>query len=221
MKKHMKRLAAPKTWVIARKTSKFIARPLPGGHKTELSMPLNIIIRDVLHHGETAREAKSIIKNKTILVDGKRVNEERFSVGIMDTLKIQETGEIYRMLINTKGKLALKSISDEDGSQKVCRINRKSTIKGGKTSLGLHDGRTIIADSKEAYAPGDSILLKVPEQKMLAHFKLEKKSIVYLIGGRHKGLSGTVEDISGQKLAVKIGEDVLETLKKFAFVIGK
>ncbi len=219
MKKHLKRLAAPKTWAIPRKESKFIKRPLPGGHKMELSMPLAIIFRDVLKHAGTAREARSIIKNKIVLVDGKQVKEEKRQVGIMDVLKIPETNETYRMLINTKGKLVLKSIDSSEENVKICRINRKKTIKGGKTQLGLHDGRTIISEG--TFNTGDSLLIKLPGQEIASHFSMEKKSQAYLIGGKHRGALGTIEDVGTQRLAVKIGDEVVETLKKFAFIIGK
>ncbi len=219
MKKHLKRIAAPKTWAIPRKQSKFIARPLPGGHRMELAMPLGTIIRDILKHAETAREARSIIKNKTVLVDGKQVKEEKRQVGVMDVLKIPETNETYRMLINTKGKLALMSIDSSEENVKVCRINQKKTIKGGKTQLCLHDGRTIISDG--TFKTGDSLLIKLPGQEIASHFGMEKKAYAYLIGGKHKGSLGTIEDVGEQRLAVKIGDEVVETLKKFAFVIGK
>ena len=121
MKKHLKRLAAAKTWPIMRKTSKFITRPRPGGHSHEMSMPLNVVIRDMLKYCETAKEAKAIVKNKTLLIDGKRTTDERRPLGIMDTLSIPETKEAYRMLVNTKGKLYLKAITQEKSSLKNFR----------------------------------------------------------------------------------------------------
>ncbi len=220
MKKHLKRLAAAKTWPIMRKTSKFITRPRPGGHSHEMSMPLNIVIRDMLKYCETAKEAKSIVKNKTLLIDGKRTTDERRPLGVMDTLSIPETKEAYRMLVNTKGKLYLKAIAQEKSFSKVCRINQKSIISKGMTQLGMHDGRTIrVKDGN--YKTGDSLLLNLPDQKVQEHLSLDKKSTVYLTGGKHTGSIGTVEDVKKNSLALKIGEDVVETLKKFAVVVGK
>ncbi|MBI2133263.1 30S ribosomal protein S4e [Candidatus Woesearchaeota archaeon] len=219
MKKHLKRLAAPKSWAIARKGLKFLTRPAPGGHSMEASMPLSVIFRDLLKHAVTARESMTIIKNKTILIDGKQTKEPRRQVGLMDVLKIPETNETYRMIINRKGKLELKTIPAEEENLKVCRINSKSTISKGKIQLGLHDGRTIISDAK--YNTGDSLLLKLPGQEIAGSFPLEKNTIVFLSGGKHKGSTGTIEEIRKQLLVVRIGDETVETLKKFAFAIGK
>ncbi len=225
MKKHMKRLAAPKSWPVARKTSKFIIRPLPARSK-EMAMPANLIIRDILKHASTAQESNRIIRNNTVLIDGKKISEPRHPVGIMDTFTISEIGENYRMLLNKKGKLTLKPVSNDEAKLKVCRINRKTTLKKGRLQLGLHDGRTIIAADKGAdksggYRTGDSLLLKLPEQEIKSHIKLEKKATVYLLGGKHTGSLGTVEDIKDNKLTIKIGGHTVETLKKFAIAIGK
>lgn len=225
MKKHMKRLAAPKTWPIERKKSKFVTRPSAARSK-ELAMPANMILRDIIKRASTAREANKIVKNNTILIDGKRVSEPRHPVGIMDTFTIGETGESYRMLLDKKGKLTLKPISGDDAKLKVCRINRKTTIKKGRLQLGLHDGRTIIAAEKGAeksggYRTGDSLLLKLPEQEIKSHIKLEKKTAVFLLGGKHTGSVGMVEDVKDNKITVKIGDQTVETLKKFALAIGK
>jgi len=53
------------------------------------------------------------------------------------------------------------------------------------------------------------------------HIKLEKGSTIFLIGGKHLGETGTIEDITGNKIIYKIkSNEVFETLKKYAFVIG-
>ncbi|MBI3034523.1 30S ribosomal protein S4e [Candidatus Woesearchaeota archaeon] len=221
MKKHMKRLAAPKSWRVARKTAKFVTRPLPGSHKKERGMPLNIIIRDILKMAGTAKEAKAIIKGREMFVDGKRVKEEKYLVGLMDTLSIPETGDSYRMVIDARGKLSLIRIPAAESGLKICRIDRKTTIKNGVIQVGLHDGRVMLAEKKDAYRTGDSILMKLPGQEMVESIPLEKKSLVYLVGGKHTGSVGMVEDIRGKTLAIKIGGEVVETMRKFAFAIGK
>lgn len=216
----MKRLAAPKAWPVERKKSKFITRPSAARGK-ELAMPANMILRDIIKQASTAREANKIVRNNTVMVDGKRISETRRPVGLMDTFAIGETGESYRMLLDKKGKLALKPISGDEAKLKVCRINRKTTLKKGRIQLGLHDGRTLIAAGNGNYRTGDSLLLKLPEQEIKSHIKLEKKATVYLLGGKHTGFVGMVEDIKDNKLTVKIGGQTVETMKKFAIAIGK
>jgi len=42
-----------------------------------------------------------------------------------------------------------------------------------------------------------------------------------LIGGTHIGENGIIKDIKGKKLVYKRNKEEFETLKKYAFVIGK
>ena len=42
-KEHLKRVAAPRTWPITRKTSKWVAKPSPGPHSQEHGMPLVVV----------------------------------------------------------------------------------------------------------------------------------------------------------------------------------
>ncbi len=217
MKNHMKRLAAPRTWAVPRKTAKFTTRPMPGAHSSEFSVPIVTILRDMLKLGETAREAKMMVKNKNILVDGKRVVEAKHSVGVMDTMTIKETNQHFRMLVDSKGKLFLKPIPAQEALVKVSKIRKKTTIREGKNQLGTHDGRTILSEKGNT---GDSLLIGLPGQEVKQHLKLEKKALVFLTGGKHIGAIGIIEDVQTEKLSVKIGKDVVETLKKFAIVIG-
>jgi len=48
MGKHQKRIAAPRSWRIGRKTAYWTVKPRPGPHPGDRSMPLLLIIRDML-----------------------------------------------------------------------------------------------------------------------------------------------------------------------------
>ncbi|MGB1660494.1 MAG: 30S ribosomal protein S4e, partial [Candidatus Poseidoniaceae archaeon] len=67
------------------------------------------------------------------------------------------------------GRLQYRRISAKEAAWKVCRIEGKTTIKGGRTQLNLHDGRNLLVDdpSKDAYATGDSLKMNLPDQKIL------------------------------------------------------
>ena len=95
----------------------------------------------------------------------------------------------------------------------------KHTIKEGKTQLTLSDGRNILVDNK--YEVGDSILIELPKQTIKEHFKLEKGNTAILNGGRHTGTIAIVDEIQGNRIWLKEGEKRIETLVKFAYVIGK
>ncbi|MEK9695427.1 MAG: hypothetical protein VW270_06650, partial [Candidatus Poseidoniales archaeon] len=70
---------------------------------------------------------------------------------------------------------------------KVCRIEGKTTVKGGKTQLNLHDGRNILVDNASEYKTGDSLKLGLPDQNIIQHIKFGEGTRCYLIGGVHVG----------------------------------
>ncbi len=219
MKQHLKRLATPRTWPVARKTSRFIARPLPGSHRFGMSMPLAVILRDVLGRASSAREARLIVRNKNVLVDNRPITESRFQVGLMDTLSLPDTGEYYRMIVNLRGQLALVPIPAEEASLKVCSVVRKTVVAGGSIQASLHDGRVVPSGS--AYSIGDSLLIRLPTQEIISHLKLEKGAMAYMAGGRHIGRMGVVEDFSGARLVISVEGESVQTLKRFAIVVGR
>lgn len=220
VKNHLKRLAVPKSWPIKRKGATFIVKPNPGAHPSKLGMPLGIFIRDILGYAKTMREIKKILQKMNILVDGVIRREHRFIVGLMDVIGIPELKKYYRVILDKKGKISLIEIEKEDGSIKPCRIIGKSKVKG-KTQLNLFDGRNILSD-KDDYKVNDTVIISLPSQEIKKHIKFDKNILVFLVGGKHVGEIGLVEDILADKIRYKSKKgDVFETLKGYAFAIGK
>ena len=60
-RKHLKRYKAPENWPIHPKEYKWTVKTNPGPHPLDGSIPLLIIVRDILKVADTAREAKIII----------------------------------------------------------------------------------------------------------------------------------------------------------------
>jgi small subunit ribosomal protein S4e len=71
--KHLSRLAAPKTWPIERKRSKWVAKPVPGTHSIMFSMPLQVCLTDILKLAKNKNEVKRILQQGFVLVDGKEI----------------------------------------------------------------------------------------------------------------------------------------------------
>ena len=86
------------------------------------------------------------------------------------------------------------TLEKENIDFKLCRIEDKTTIKGGKTQLNLHDGRNFITDGE--YKTGDVLVLNVPEQEIKDHIKFESGTIGLITGGKHIGEKGTVKEIN-------------------------
>ena len=222
MKKHIKRMAAPKSWAVPRKTSHWVTKPRSGPHGFHDSMPLLAVVRDMLKLCDNSREARFIIGSRGVFVDGKVVTDYKYPVGIMDVVTIQKTKQSYRMLIDYKAKLQLAPIDEAEKGWKLARIDDKSTVKKGKVQLNLHDGRCMLLP-KDQYKTGDVLKIELPTQKVLKAFKLEKGNIALLIGGSHPGSVQTIENYvvrRGSSPNIVTFKEGFGTVKENVFVVG-
>lgn len=218
-KDHLKRLATPKTWNIKKKGTNFITKPVPGPHNLEKGISLSILLKEILNYANTTREVKKILNTNEIKIDGQRRKDFRFPVGIFDTIEFTNINECFRVILNRKGKLDLIKIKKEEVLLKPCKIIGKKMVRG-ELQLNLFDGKNVLYDNN-ASKVGDSLLLLLPEQKISKHLKLDKKSTIFLTGGKHIGEIGNVEDIIGNKIIYKNNKgDLIETSKDYAFVVG-
>ena len=220
MSGHLKRYAAPKSWFLLRKMYKWVTRPAPGPHPLMQAVPIALLLKK-LGLARTKREIKKILNAGFVLVDGRRIANPHFPVGFMDVLEIKQAAQTLRVVIDRKGKLQLLTIPTEEAGKKVCKITGKTTVKKGKTQLNLFDGRNLLID-KNGLAVGDSVLITIPKMKIIEPLKLEKGFTIYLVGGKHIGDIGVVAEIKGNTIWYQNEKKRrLETLKKFAFVVGK
>jgi len=226
MSKHLKRITMPTTWPMSRKSSKFVTKPNPGAHSLKYGLALNSILREILGYAENAREIKHILNAGFITVDGKKRADLKFSVGLMDVLKNEKSGEIYRILLNKKAKLCLVAIPNAESSIKPAKIVKKTMIKGKKIQITFHDGRNVITDNKD-YNVGDTVMISLPGGELKEHFKLDKGAYALITNGKHSGEYGVIKDIVGKesiektKITFKTKEGEFETLTEYAFVLGK
>jgi len=225
-RKHLKRYKSPEHWPIHPKEFTWTVKPSPGPHSIKGSLPLLIIVRDILQVADNAREAKIIINNGEVLVDGRIRKDYKFPVGFMDVVQLPKSGKTYRVLPDERGRLILHPIEKENTEFKLCRIEDKTTIKGGKIQLNLHDGRNHLAEGD--YKPGDVVVLQVPEQEINDHIVFENGAIGLVTGGKHIGEKGKVKDInitrSSMLNTVIIETDdgnTFQTIKEYFFVLGK
>jgi small subunit ribosomal protein S4e len=188
-----------------------------------MSVPLLIMVRDMLRYCDTAREGRKIIGKRNILIDGRIVTNYKMPVGFMDVLTIPKANENFRALLDSRGKIRPIKISKDRAKWKLVRIENISTIKGGKTQLNLHDGRNILTD-KGKNKPGDVLKIELPSQKILDSYALEKGNVAMIIGGKHSGQIGTIENyrvIRSPKPNVVEFKEGFSTVKDHVFVVGK
>jgi small subunit ribosomal protein S4e len=196
----MKRLTAPRSWPIKRKAHLWITKPSPGAHALEDSVPVTVVVRDLLKICNTAAEVKTILSNRDMLVDGKIVNDSRKGIGLMDVISFPKANSHYRMVVNVRGKLTLVAIPEEKSSWKLCRIDNKTIVPGGKTQLNLHDGRNILVE-KDEYKTGDVLKIEVPTQKILGAYKMEQGSMALITSGSSVGRAEVIDEIIVRRLS--------------------
>jgi small subunit ribosomal protein S4e len=181
---HLKRLTAPKTWNIARKTTKFISTISPGPHTKEKAVPVVVLLRDMLGIVETAKECRHILHEGLLLVNNKKPKKPDFPVGLMDIIELPLAKKVYKMTINKKGKLAVEEI--KEAKIRLCRVEGKTKITGGKTQLNLYGGMNAIID-KDDYKIGDVVKFDLATGKIKGNIVLSKDVSALIIGGSHVG----------------------------------
>ena len=217
---HMKRLTMPRSWPLPRKSSVWIQKPNPCGHPLDLCMPMGVILRDVLGVAQNRREAKKILHSKLVKVDGAVETDIGRGVGLMDVLTVGDIS--YKCVLDTNGKLRYRMIPAKEASTKICRVMGKTTIKGARTQVHLHDGRNLLFNENPEYKTGDSLVISLPDQEIKSHHKFEEGSIAYLTGGNHIGELATVrgQDIKRSSKANEVQFDDFGTISDYVFIIS-
>jgi len=222
MSKHMKRLVAPKSWGITRKTNTWVAKPRAGPHPVEASVPLLVVLRDMLELCDNAREATHILSTRGVLVDGRIITDSKFPIGFMDVVTISKTGNNYRMCLDIHGRLRLTAITPEEAKVKLARIENKVVLPKGKFQINLHDGRNIILP-KNQYKTGDVLKIELPTQKILKQIPLKEGSLAILIAGSHPGSLVTVQSFEikrGSSQNIVGFKEGFATVWDHVFVVG-
>ncbi len=218
MKRHLKRHHAPKTWPILRKEAVFITRPYPSGHGFALSVPLSVVLRDMLGICQTAAEGKRLMQHEEVLIDGKPQKDVKANLGLFDVLSFPKDGTSRRLSLDDQGRLALVDIPNSEDKCKPCRIVKKTLVKG-KMQLGLHDGRTLFHDGP--CKVGDSLIVEIPSGKPVKRLELKENASIFLIKGKYKGVIGTLKSRESGKIVFTDGKRTLETHHDYALVVGE
>ena len=223
--KKLKRQMSPLFWKINRKDKRFVITVRPGSHPKNNSIPSAVLLRDTLNIVNTLREAKSSIYGGKVKVDGVIQKSLHHSIGLMDVVELENTNDIYRLVPKNGQTLFPIKINENEKSKKLVRVKSKTSISGGRTQLGFHDGRAIITDT--SVNVGDTCLLQIPEQKILDVIKFEKNSQVIIIKGTNAGRVGTINEIKSgtftlpKRINLLIDDNTVEIPANNTMAIGK
>ncbi|KAK9127350.1 hypothetical protein Syun_016147 [Stephania yunnanensis] len=226
LKKHMKRLNAPKHWMLDKLGGAFAPKPSSGPHKSRECLPLILILRNRLKYALTYREVISILMQRHVLVDGKVRTDKTYPAGFMDVVSIPKTNENFRLLYDTKGRFRLHSIRDDEAKFKLCKVRSVQFGQKGIPYINTYDGRTIRYPDPLIKA-NDTIKIDLDSHKITDFIKFDVGNVVMVTGGRNRGRVGIIknrekhkgsfetvhiQDSTGHEFATRLGN---------VFTIGK
>jgi len=217
---HLKRLVAPRSWSIARKERTWTTKPMPGKHSLEGAIPISTILRDYLNVCDNNREAKIIINDGAVMIDQRVVRKPKTPVGLMDIISIPLMKIHMRTMLDDHGRIQFVPIKATEAKWKLLRIEGKTTVKGGKTQLNLHDGTNILFEEK--VKTGDVIQVSLPGFKIKKVLEFKKGAQTLITGGAHVG---TISKITGLEVTRSTKPNLViykdfQTIKPYSFVIG-
>ncbi len=229
-KKHLKRLPAPRHWPIKRKVAKFTTKPTAGPHSKDRCLTLAILLREMLGHAENMREVKMILSEGQVLVDGRVRKDPGYPIGLMDVVEVKSSDERFRLLPKRRGGFRLVEISEKEKSVKLCRVESKTMIPGGKLQIALHDGRNILLPEgakPSDYKPLDTLKISIPDQKIISSIPLDNGAYTIVTQGKNVGIEGRIIAIErrlGPHASTVTLEDPdgnrVQTALEYVFVVG-
>jgi len=229
-KKHLKRLNAPKHWMLDKMGGTWAPRPSTGPHKLRECLPLVLILRNRLKYALTKKEVQQICMMGLVKVDGRRRTDPNFPCGFNDVISLDKTDEHFRMLFDVKGRFVLHRLNNnkfaDENSFKLCRVNRLALGAKGIPAISTHDGRTIRYPDPLVRV-NDVVKVDLASGKMTDIIKFETGATCVVTKGKNNGRMGTItsrdkhpggfdivniKDAKGKAFATRIGN---------IFVIGK
>ena len=231
----LKRKPAPKNWPSHRKEKLFILKPSPGAHAMDKCLPLTLVLRDMMDFAKNRREAQLIVSQGKILVDGRVLNRDDVPLGLMDVVAMPDSKKYFRIVPSHKG-LFLNPVNKEETDFKLCRIEDKSTVKGG-IQINLHDGTNLLVKVEDPKNPiedkfktFDVLKLSLPDKEVMECLELKEGNMAFITGGKNIGVLGKIVDIEKaeakkKRLALVVVEDKagnrFQTILDFVFSIGQ
>jgi small subunit ribosomal protein S4e len=194
----MKRLFAPSHWMLDKLSSStssasghWAPRPSSGPHKLRECLPLVVLLRNRLKYALNYKEAKQILVQRLVKVDGKIRTDHTYPAGFMDVISVEKTKEHFRLLYDTKGRFVVHKISPEEAAYKLCRVKKVLKTAQGVSAVVTHDGRTIRYADPEI-ASNDTVRVDIATGKILGICKFEHGNVCMISGGNNIGRVGTI-----------------------------
>jgi small subunit ribosomal protein S4e len=225
MTKHQKRLSAPDSWPVERKTETFTIKATGGPHGDD-GVPLAIVLRDVLGVVDTTKEAKYALNHDGVLVNGEVPSDVRRPIGMFDILSLPEREDYFRVFPGEGGRLGLTEIDADAASSKLSKIADKTVVGDGTVQLNFHDGSNLVVEEGD-YDTNDSVVVENEGEEIIAHFEYEVGALVTAVDGEHAGEIGELEEIevtpgsARNNVHVETEDGSFETVEDYVVVIDE
>ncbi|KAH0514421.1 40S ribosomal protein S4 [Microtus ochrogaster] len=190
-KKHLKRVAAPRHWMLDKLTGVFAPRPSSGPHRLRECLPLAIFLRNRLKYALTGDEVKKICMQRLIKVDGKVRTDVAYPAGFMDVISIDKSGEHFRLVYDTKGRFAVHRITPEEAKYKLCKVRKVFVGTKGIPHLVTHDARTIRYPDP-LIKVNDTVQISLDSGKITDAIKFDTGNLCMVTGGANLGRIGVI-----------------------------
>ncbi len=233
--RHLRRSKSPKFWSIHRKEAVWSVKTNPGPHPLRRSIPLGVVIRDILGYANTMREARKILSQRLIDVDGRTITNYKFPIGLMDIIHVKPSDEYFRVVPDSTRLLKLVKINVDESQYKLLRIEKKTMVKGGNIQLTFHDGCNYLIQLKNPFEPEedvyktyDSILFDLANKEIVEHFPFKIGYISVVIDGSNAGFVGRIRNIRqifkrvNAQVELEGSEgNITRTILSYVLVVGK
>ncbi len=196
---HLKRQASPKNWPIERKGTTYVVK---SNFSFKEGVPVLILLRDMLKLAQNRSEVKRIIHSNQVLVNERKVKDEKNNVLFFDTVTVIPLKKSYRMELTENGKFFLKEIKESEAEKKIAKIVNKKTLKGKKVQLNLNDGRNFLSDIK--CNVNDSVEINLKDGKIGKCLALKEKAKVVIFAGKHIGSTGEIAHLNPEEKTAEI-----------------
>eukprot|EP00286_Rhodomonas_abbreviata_P009114 CAMPEP_0181317752 /NCGR_PEP_ID=MMETSP1101-20121128/16637_1 /TAXON_ID=46948 /ORGANISM="Rhodomonas abbreviata, Strain Caron Lab Isolate" /LENGTH=265 /DNA_ID=CAMNT_0023425169 /DNA_START=23 /DNA_END=820 /DNA_ORIENTATION=- len=188
-RKHLKRMDAPKHWMLDKMGGIFAPKPSAGPHKMRECLPLVIVLRNRLKYALDAKEVRTICSEKQVYVDGKLRTDSRYPLGLMDSLSIPASGDHFRVLYDTKGRFVLERIEKDEANFKLVKVVGTKMGKKKTPTLSTHDGRTVRFPDP-LIKVDDTVKLDLKTGKIVEHLPYELGKVCLTVRGNNTGRVG-------------------------------
>ncbi len=210
---------------INKKESVWAFKTRPGAHAKNMSATFANVIRDILKLAQNTREVKYILNNKNCLVNGSRVKDYKFSIGLFDIIEFKDVDKVYRVIFNSHDKIELLELSKEDKLIRPCRITKKKIIGKDKIQVGFGNGFNWILPKGKNVKLGDTVIYDVSKKEFTDILEMKENVKTYIFGGPHVSKMGTLKNIvkgdlrKSSEITIESKGKDLKTMEKYVFAI--